>query len=56
MYRVMVHLKFGIDDTYDCEYSGIVHDTKEQAQIELVEAEDKLDNNANFIWAYIEEV
>lgn len=50
MYIVRANIPFGIDDTYDCEYSGIEHDTKEAAEVELMKA--KKDHNINF--AYIE--
>lgn len=53
MFMVMVKMKFGIDDTFDCEYSGIEHTTKEAAEIELKEAENKLKDDKLFIYAYI---
>lgn len=53
MYTVMIKMHFGIDDTFDAEYSGIDHDTKEAAAIELKEAEQKLKDDKLFIYAYI---
>ncbi len=50
MYIVRANIPFGIDDTYDCEYSGIEHATREEAEKELQEA--KKDETINF--AYIE--
>lgn len=38
MYRVYVTIKFGIDDTYYCEYSGIDHATYHSANIEKEQA------------------
>ncbi len=50
MYIVKANIPFGPDDTYDCEYSGIEHPTREEAEKELEKA--KKDENINF--AYIE--
>ena len=33
-YIVMVTIKFGIDDTLHCEYTGIEHDTYKEANKE----------------------
>ena len=38
MYIVMVTIPFGIDDTYYCEYSGIEHSTRKEANKELIKA------------------
>ena len=38
MYIVMVEISFGYDDTLYCEYSGIEHNTKEEANKELIKA------------------
>ena len=50
MYIVRANIPFGPDDTYDCEYSGIEHTTRAEAEKELKKA--KKDTNINF--AYIE--
>lgn len=55
-YRVMVKMKFGIDDTFDAEYSGMVHESKEAANIELKEAERKLKDDDLVNYCYIEEI
>lgn len=55
MYMVMVKMLFGIDDTYDAEYSGTWHETKEAAQKELKEAEQLKNTDRNYIYAYIKE-
>lgn len=38
MFKVIANIDFGIDDTYDAEYSGIEHETREAAEKELYEA------------------
>lgn len=38
MFKVIANIDFGIDDTYDAEYSGIEHETQEAAKKELYEA------------------
>ena len=55
-YRIKVNMKFGIDDTFDAEYSGIIHETKAAANVELKEAEHKLKNDDLVIYCYIEEI
>ena len=52
MYIVRANIPFGPDDTYDCEYSGIEHETRKAAEKELLKA--KKDNNINF--AYIDDM
>ncbi len=49
MYIVRCNIRFGYDDTYDCEYSGIEHKTRDSAEKELkkAKAEDKV------LYAYI---
>ena len=51
MYIVRANIPFGSDDTYDCEYSGIEHSTRDEAEKELRVA--SKDPEINF--AYIEE-
>lgn len=52
MFIVRANIPFGPDDTYDCEYSGIEHNTKADAEKELKKA--NKDENINY--AYIEEL
>lgn len=56
MFKVIALMKFGIDDTYDAEYSGIDHETKEAAEKELQEAKKKTKNDATILNVYIREV
>ena len=55
-YIVMVNMNFGIDDTFDGEYSGIIHDTPEAAVNEMTEAEAYGKNDAAFNYSYVKEV
>ena len=49
-YVVMVTVPFGIDDTYECEYSGIEHASLGRAIIEM----DKAKKHKEVISARIE--
>lgn len=51
-YIVMVNIPFGIDDTYFCEYTGIKHDTLNEAYKELQKAK----NDIHVIYATIERI
>lgn len=53
-YIVRCVIPFGIDDTYDCEYSGTEHETKEAAEKEAAKAAADKDNGV--IYAYIDEL
>lgn len=55
MYKVIAKLSFGIDDTFEAEYSGIEHATKEAAEAELTEAKLHEVDNESLIFLYIEE-
>ena len=39
VYKVMVTILFGVDDTYYCEYTGIEHYNRESAESELIQAQ-----------------
>lgn len=48
-------MKFGIDDTLDVEYSGILHATKQAAKDELVTAEKRTQKHNEVLYSYIKE-
>lgn len=56
MFEIRANMKFGIDDTYDCEYNGVVYETKEEAEKALALAEIKEADNDDIIYLYVEEV
>jgi hypothetical protein len=51
-YIVMANVHFGIDDTLDVEYSGIEHDTYDDAKAEMI---GKAIDDPQVISAYIAE-
>lgn len=53
-YKVYVKMKFGIDDTFDAEYSGETYTNKKEAIKELKEAKNHCKNDNDAIYAYIE--
>lgn len=56
MYKVMIKMRFGYDDAIHCEYSGIEHDTIQEANKEYLEAlEENIDNDM-LHYIYVEEV
>ena len=55
MYKVIANIDFGIDDTYAAEYSGIEHETKEEAEKELLEAKMHSIDAEYINFLYIEE-
>lgn len=55
MFKVYAKIKFGYDDSLDCEYSGIEHDTREAAEAELTKAKLHEIDNDDIYYLYIEE-
>lgn len=51
-YMVKANVPFGPDDTYDCEYSGVEHQSRADAEKEL----EKAKNNKKINFAYIDEI
>lgn len=51
-YMVRANVPFGPDDTYDCEYSGVEHQSRADAEKEL----EKAKNNKKINFAYIDEI
>ena len=51
-YMVRANVPFGPDDTYDCEYSGVEHPSRADAEKEL----EKAKNNKEINFAYIDEI
>lgn len=49
VYKVMVTIPFGVDDTYYCDYTGIEHHNRESAESELIRAQ----NDIGVIYASI---
>ena len=56
MYEVRANIPFGVDDTYDCEYSGEVHKTKEAAEAELKKARKHASESSEINYVYISEI
>ena len=51
-YKVMVGMTYGYDDSFECEYTGIEYQERDQARAEYFKAK----KDCNVDYAYIKEV